>query len=72
MKPYQFKFTPEELQRFIALTPEANTPEALAQLLKQIQLPGSDRAAGLQELLKILNRPPRRAIDSSRSVGCLV
>ena len=49
MKPYQFKFTPEELQRFIALTPEANAPEALAQLLKQIQLPGSDRAAGLQE-----------------------
>lgn len=49
MKPYQLKFTPEELKQFIAATPEANTPEALDQLLKQIQLPGSDRAAGLQE-----------------------
>jgi hypothetical protein len=49
MKPYQLKFTPEELQKFIAATPEANTPEAMDRLLKQIQLPGSDRAAGLQE-----------------------
>ena len=49
MKPYQSQFTREELLRFIAATPEANTPEALAALLKQIQLPGSDRQAGLRE-----------------------
>jgi hypothetical protein len=49
MRPYQLKFTPEELKQFIAATPEANEPEAMNQLLKQIQLPGSDRAAGLRE-----------------------
>ena len=49
MTPYRLKFSPEELQQFIAATPEANTPEALDRLLKQIQLPGSDRAAGLRE-----------------------
>jgi hypothetical protein len=49
MTPYRLKFTSEELQQFIAATPEANEPEALARLWQQIHMPGSDIAAGLQE-----------------------